>query len=76
MTNRKPCFIIRKSNWSQVASALLETGNQIERLRIGLGFTEPFGPLKRYLEYREMKGSNMPGEPTLAKQFLEELGEA
>ena len=59
---------------AKAAEELLEAGEEIERLRRELGFTEPFQPLKRFLEYRQMKGSNVPGEPKLAVQFLEELG--
>src|ERR1039458_9808913 len=47
---------------------------ELERLPRELGFTEPFQPFKRFLEYRQMRGSNVPGEPKLALQFLEELG--
>lgn len=59
---------------SKAAEELLEAGEEIERLRRELGFTEPFRPFKRFLEYRRMRGSNVPGEPKLAVQFLEELG--
>jgi hypothetical protein len=59
---------------SKVAQELLEAGEEIERLRQELGYTEPFQPFRRYLEYRQMKGSNTAGEPKLAYSFLKELG--
>ena len=64
----------RAKGQSTVAEELLAAGEEIERLRRELGFTEPFQPFKRFLEYRQMRGSNVPGEPKLALQFLEELG--
>jgi hypothetical protein len=53
---------------------LIEDGEEIEGLRRELGFTESFHPFKRFLEFRQMRGSNLPGEPKLAMQFLEALG--
>ena len=60
----------------KIVDRLMEDGEEIERLRVELGFTEPFQPFKRFLEFRKMQSSNTPGEPKLAKQFLEELGKA
>ena len=65
---------LREMLKSTVAERLLEDGKAVERLRQELGFTEPFQPFKRFLEYRQMQGSNTPGEPKLAVQFLKELG--
>jgi len=59
---------------SRVAEGLIAEGDEIERLRQELGFTEPFQAFKRFLEFRQMRGSNVPGEPKLATQFLKELG--
>lgn len=59
---------------SKVAEELLGAGEEIERLRRELGITESYPPFKRFLEYGQMKGSNVPGEPKLAVQFLKELG--
>lgn len=59
---------------SKVAEELFGAGKEIERMRRKLGFSEPYQPFKRYLEFRQMRGSNVPGEPKLAMQFLEELG--
>lgn len=58
---------------SKRAEKLIEDGDEIERLRRELGFTEPFSLYRRFLELRQMRGSNVPGEPKLAIQFLEEL---
>ena len=58
----------------KIVDKLIEDGDEIENLRRELGLTEPFHPFKRFLEYRQMRGSNVPGEPKLAMQFLKELG--
>jgi len=65
---------VREMLKSKVAEELLRAGEEIERMRRELGFTESYQPFKRYLEFRQMRGSNVPGEPKLAVQFLEELG--
>ena len=65
---------LREMLKSTVAERLLEDGKAVERLRQELGFTEPLQPFKRFLEYRQMHGSNALGEPKLAVQFLRELG--
>jgi hypothetical protein len=57
----------------KVVEKLLEEGEEIEVLRRELGVTESFHPFKRFLEFRQMRGSNVPGEPKLAMQFLKEL---
>ena len=57
-----------------IVQKLIDGGDEIERLRREPGLTEPFLPFRRFLEFREMRGSNAPGEPKLAVQFLEELG--
>jgi hypothetical protein len=59
---------------SKAAKKLLADGREVERLRKKLGYTEPFQPYRRYLEYRQMRGSNAPGEAKLAQCFLRELG--
>jgi hypothetical protein len=66
----------RAEKWgaSEPAETLLQDGGEIERLRRELGYTESFPLFKRYLEYRQMQGSNRSGEPKLAMQFLRELG--
>jgi len=71
---RQPASIgqVLKSN---VAARLMETGEEIARMRERLGYTEAFDLYDRYLQYRQMQFSNSPGEPKLALQFLQELGE-
>jgi len=66
--------LVPEVSQSGMAEKLIADGNQIEQLRQELGHTEPFQPFKRYQEYRQMRGANVPGEPKLAAQFLEELG--
>jgi hypothetical protein len=60
----------------KIVDKLVEDADEIEALRRELGFTEPFYPCQRFLEFRQMRGSNVPGEPKLAMQFLKELGAA
>jgi hypothetical protein len=57
----------------KIVDKLIRDGEQIEELRRELGFTEPFHPYKRFLEFRQIRGSNVPGEPKLAVEFLKEL---
>jgi hypothetical protein len=61
---------------SKNVDRLMEDGEEIERLRVELGLTEPFQPFKRFLEFRKMQSPNTLGEPKLAKQLLRELGMA
>jgi hypothetical protein len=65
---------LREALRSKTAEELLEAGQKIERLRRELGHTESYPVYKRFLEYRQMHGSNTPGEPKLATQFMKELG--
>ncbi len=65
-----------RSAYMKTANALIRDGDEIEELRRELGFTEAFNPYKRFVEFRKMRGSYVPGEPKLAMQFLEELGAA
>jgi|HubBroStandDraft_6_1064221.scaffolds.fasta_scaffold1235257_1 hypothetical protein len=80
MFGRNDDVIVRQENdvremlKLKAAKELLGAGKEIERMRRELGLTEPFQPFKRFLEYGQMKGSHVPGEPKLAVQFLEELG--
>jgi hypothetical protein len=59
---------------SSVEKDLLARATEIEHLREQLGYADPFPLAQRYREYREMRGPNVPGEPNLAKLFLQELG--
>jgi hypothetical protein len=61
---------------SKVAERLIEDGEELSCMRLELGFTEPFPPFKRFMEYRQMRGSSTPGEPKLAVEFLTLLGES
>jgi 2'-5' RNA ligase len=64
-----------RARWScPEADELLELGSQIERLRGRLGFAEPFTPHERLLRTRSLKGANTPGEPRLAREWLDEIG--
>lgn len=65
---------LKKILKSRRAEKLIEDGDEIEQLRRELGFTEPFSKYRRFLEFRQMRGSNVLGEPKLAMQFLKELG--
>jgi hypothetical protein len=51
---------------------LLDLGAKIERLRHGTGL-EPFRLHERLLKMRSSHDSNTPGEPKLARQWLDEL---
>ena len=43
-------------------------------LRRDLGYTDSHLLFERYLQYRQMRLANTPGEPKLAEQFLREHG--
>jgi hypothetical protein len=51
---------------------LLDLGAKIDRLRHGAGL-EPFQLHERLLKMRSSHDSNTPGEPKLARQWLDEL---
>jgi hypothetical protein len=59
---------------SKIGEQLIEQGEAVVALHERLGLTEPFWPFRRYLQYRQSRGSNTPGEPKLALEFLRELG--
>ncbi len=58
---------------SPEAEELLELGSQIGRLRSKLGYTEPFTLHERLVSIRSSKNANTPGEPTLAREWLDEM---
>jgi hypothetical protein len=60
---------------SPAAERLLALGEEIEAVRRRLGLSEPFGLLVRFLEMRDRRGANLPGEPRRAREWLMELGE-
>ena len=57
------------------ARDLIAFGERIEKVRVRLGFSEPFALHQRFLEYRRMRGPNCPGETRQAIRFLDELNE-
>ena len=58
---------------SSGAAALLDLGKAIETLRHELGIAEPFPLHARFRAMRGRHGANQPGEPKLARLWLEEL---
>jgi hypothetical protein len=58
---------------SPEAADLLRLGEEIQQLRHELGFIEPNQLYERFLSYRRKRSSNDPGEPRLAREFLEEI---
>jgi hypothetical protein len=58
---------------SSDARELLARADEIAELRAHLGFVEASPLVERFLAYRAMRGSNVPGEPKLAMQFLDEI---
>lgn len=55
------------------AQGLLAIGGEIEQLRSQLGYAAGFPLYERFVAMRNMRGSNMLGEPKLAQQLLDEL---
>ncbi|MEO7202661.1 MAG: hypothetical protein ABI431_07510 [Candidatus Tumulicola sp.] len=56
------------------AEELLTLGQSVGRLRERLGYVEAFALHERFLSYRRAaKDPNAPGEPKLARMFIEEL---
>jgi hypothetical protein len=58
-------------NWPEAERAV-ELAEEIRTLRSEVG--ESNNLAERLLFYRSLRGSNVPGEPKLAKEFLGELG--
>ncbi len=50
---------------------LKETALQIRSLRAEFGLPNPLA--ERFLYFCSLRGANIPGEPKLAKEFLEEI---
>lgn len=59
---------------SKDALDVIEIGHEIEALRAELGLP-PYELYQRFLQYRAERDANAPGERTLARRFLTELGE-
>lgn len=60
---------------SKEAERLIVSGDEIVTIRQQLGIVEEFWPYARLRHYRSLYGSNVPGEPKLAQQFLEEINQ-
>jgi hypothetical protein len=60
----------RYLNWPE-AQRVVEMAGEIQGLRSEAGESNLLA--ERLLRFRALQGSNAPGEPKLAKQFLEEL---
>ena len=60
----------RYLHWAE-AEALKDRAKQIRILREEFG--EPNPLVERFLHYCSLRGANVPGEPKLAKAFLEEI---
>jgi len=58
---------------SKAATDLLALGAEIETLRHKLGYAEPFPLHARLMRMRTSADANTPGEPKLARQWLDEL---
>ena|SRR5579884_1494011 len=58
------------SKWSE-AQKLVGMAEEIQSLRSEFGESNALA--KRLLELRSLRGSNVPGEPKLAKRFLEDV---
>ncbi len=52
---------------------VIEMAADISRLREILGYVDPHELSSRFEHYRTMRGANVPGEPKLAQQFLDEI---
>jgi len=58
---------------SRAAERLLQLGEEITRLRGELGYVGPSLLFEKFLTYRKRRGPNAPGEPRLAREFLDEI---
>lgn len=58
---------------SPEAAELLKLGSQVERPRNKLGYTEAFPLHERLLRMRSSSNANLPGEPKLARAWLQEF---
>src|SRR6059058_3070052 len=56
--------------WDE-AEQLKEIANKIQELRAEFG--QPNAQVDRFLHYCSIRGSNVPGEPKLAKALLDEI---
>jgi len=56
-----------------VVQQLLDLGEEITTMRSKLGISDIFPLYERLLKTRSLRDSNTPGEPKLAKQWLESM---
>ena len=61
----------RYLSWS-VAEDLRRRAKQIHILRLEFG--QPNSLVERFLHHCSLRGANVPGEPKLAKAFLDAIG--
>lgn len=64
---------LRRRLRDPAVEGLLELGSKIDRLRRKLGYADPFPLHDRLLRLRSLPGSNILGEPKVARQWLDEL---
>jgi hypothetical protein len=64
-----------EKGWAE-ADHLRELAVEVVALREMAGDTEPWLPLDAYLRSCRVKGANVPGEPRLAMQLMQELAAA
>ena len=62
--------VARYCQWDE-AEQLKEIANKIQELRAEFG--QPNAQVDRFLHYCSIRGSNVPGEPKLAKALLDEI---
>lgn len=60
----------RYFEWPE-AEELTRNAHEIQSLKAQFGHSNDFS--ERFLHYCEMRGPQVPGEPKLARQFLEEI---
>jgi hypothetical protein len=61
----------RYDNWPEVAQ-LKSMASEIQKIRAEFGNQNAI--VERYIYYCSLRGANDPGEPKLARAFLDELG--
>jgi hypothetical protein len=61
-------------DWDE-GKELVAQGQEISELRKHLGHTNSYALCERFIAYRRERGANAPGEPKLAKRFLQEIAD-
>jgi hypothetical protein len=72
LASREFSALLRSHLLDPAVQELLDLGSKIERLRGRFGL-EPFPLHERLLQMRSSHDSNTPGEPKLARKWLNEL---